>query len=671
MRILKYLCVVVCLFCAPLVARAAGGACPSGVTSFDSRTPSATPGPLSAIGVTSCFFVASNGSDSQDGTEEVHTTGNTGPWKHAPGMPNCASVCASTTIVAGEGVIFRGNDTWDFGNSSLANYTGGTWNFSPTGNSSNLIYLGVDPAWFSGSSWGRPIFNGDNTPAPGGTPGNGGVVSSCAFPAGTNFAFINEHGNEYVVLDNFEFTGLCWNDAPNNSDTHSYIDHFGGNSQLTSFKVFSNLYIHGWTHTAFTPSTCSQNPEVGVCNTVQGIRGNTQQEQGTLITHTVIDGADSDALSFSGVDSDGYDSEYNIFRYLGGTQIIDNCHVLHDNLFEHINNDQSNSTHSDMWFCNGEFPSNNFFYNNLIRFIGTDFNQPLSAVVWSTPPGGFTDYYFGNVGHDVNCAGNCNNFNQAHTGTSIALIYNNTWQSNGGAIWTNGAITTISFTDANNHYIGTGATTCAGPYAKTSIVNSGNVSCSGDIFQTLAAANAQGYTSANDFQPTAGTNKTVGAGANEFSQVSAFGPAFASSTTNGCTYVTNNHTVNCPAVNPNVRWTSISSPGGDAGAYLFTSGGATVATPTFLPVPGSYVGTQSVAISSSTAGATITYTTDGSTPVPGSHGTAYTGPILVSVTQTVKAIGSETGFTNSAVATGSFTISPPNTVMGSPAMLMQ
>ncbi len=84
----------------------------------------------------------------------------------------------------------------------------------------------------------------------------------------------------------------------------------------------------------------------------------------------------------------------------------------------------------------------------------------------------------------------------------------------------------------------------------------------------------------------------------------------------------------------------------------------TVATPTFSPAAGTYISTQSVAIATATADATIRYTSDGSAPTCAS-GTIYSGPVEVAVNTTLSAVGCATGKLDSAVASAEYVITPP------------
>ena len=82
-----------------------------------------------------------------------------------------------------------------------------------------------------------------------------------------------------------------------------------------------------------------------------------------------------------------------------------------------------------------------------------------------------------------------------------------------------------------------------------------------------------------------------------------------------------------------------------------------VATPVFSPAAGTYSTAQSVKITDATAGATIYYTINGTTPTPAS--TKYTAAIAVKAAETIKAIAVAAGHTESAVASATYTIGTP------------
>lgn len=122
----------------------------------------------------------------------------------------------------------------------------------------------------------------------------------------------------------------------------------------------------------------------------------------------------------------------------------------------------------------------------------------------------------------------------------------------------------------------------------------------------------------------------------------AISPAAGSSTTtvSGCggTWSSSPYTFNMPASNCPVTATFQ----------------GTAAAPTASPGAGSYAAAQNVALSDTTPGAAIHYTTDGSTPNCSS--TTYSTPVNVASSQTIKAIACATGYTNSPILTAAYTI---------------
>ena len=117
-----------------------------------------------------------------------------------------------------------------------------------------------------------------------------------------------------------------------------------------------------------------------------------------------------------------------------------------------------------------------------------------------------------------------------------------------------------------------------------------------------------------------------------------------------------------PSIAPGVTSTVIVTATGVAdptasGIAVITlpSTASTTASPSFSPGQGTYSGTQSVTISTTTSGASIRYTTDGSTPTS-TVGIVYAGPVSVSSSLTLKAIAYRTGMSDSAVTSASYII---------------
>ena len=130
-------------------------------------------------------------------------------------------------------------------------------------------------------------------------------------------------------------------------------------------------------------------------------------------------------------------------------------------------------------------------------------------------------------------------------------------------------------------------------------------------------------------------------------------------TTNGTTPSTSSTKYTGPiTVSATETIRAIAAVSGDnnsaVGSATYTITDPVAAAPTFSLASGTYSAGQSVSLSDATAGATIYYTTNGTTPSTSS--TKYTGTITVSATETIEAIAVATGYSNSALSTATYTI---------------
>ena len=92
-----------------------------------------------------------------------------------------------------------------------------------------------------------------------------------------------------------------------------------------------------------------------------------------------------------------------------------------------------------------------------------------------------------------------------------------------------------------------------------------------------------------------------------------------------------------------------------------------VATPVISPAGGEVAAGTAVTISCATSGATVYYTTDGSTPTTSSA--VYSGAITVNSAMTVKAMAAKNGYyTNSSVAAAAFTIKVEAVAVSTPVI---
>lgn len=499
-----------------------------------------------------CFFIAANGSDSNSGASE------SSPWLHAPGMANCAAICASTTIAGGKGFIFRGGDTWHFGNSGALPFAGvvnncdfnasksaGLCLASKHGSSGNPIYYGVDPGWFSGSSWTHPILTSDNplTPKPGAFRDS---VASCTYQVGKDNTLVSLESSSWIVLDGLELTGLC-SKTLNGAGGDVYVVENGGAN-----NTYEHLYIHGWTH---IPFACSGG--TGYCFNLRAFQGS--QNAGDLHLQNVIDGSDSDPGGLGAVFGGAYHYSGNVFRYTAQI-VVNNMHLWHDNLFEHWFAPGDGNAHGNVYEESGEVAGTNAFYNNVMRHLCTDSGTGTTCngdpLIWPEPSVGTTDYLFNNVVYDVNPNLEYLNIGQnGNVGNQGPLtIFNNLFQVNSGGagtIWGCSASGfAFPFTAANNHYI----TDASTPYSST---------CSGqgkfvtELVMSNATAAADGYTTAQTFaySPTSGSAPTVGTGTNEQSLCAALSSAGLSDATAACqsdthyacNFSSSAHTVSCPS----------------------------------------------------------------------------------------------------------------------------
>jgi hypothetical protein len=448
----------------------------------------------------STCYISAAGSDSNSGATPTLA------WQHAPGMTSATGNAASQAPVAADSYYFRGGDTWHFGNSGASPYTGGAWVWTWSGSSGSPIYIGVLITFFTGGSWVRPIFTGDN-------PTSTSFVSSCTYNQGSNFAFLRTASQSYITVDNFEWMGICIGTAP--SSESEFI-----NAGASTNQTFTNNFVHGWTEV-----NCTGCDGVAVLYAIS-------TTSGLVFKNNVIDGSDSFCTSANNCTMFvlyGSVSEfaYNFLNYVASGWDGGTLSIAHDNTFEHMyqSYDLAGGQHSDVLESPGYTQTTTCsIYNN--AFLHIDDGETVNP---SCP----TINFFNNFMWDIGNAANALILDPNSAGSMTANIVNNTWDTPDKSY---GGSSNISVSIArspgpacsgcivnfeNNHFIGFSPQALSTVY----VISQGTATVSdlgGEVFQSEATANGQGYVSGNNYAPTSSSGATVGAGNNLTGSCSMF-----------------------------------------------------------------------------------------------------------------------------------------------------
>lgn len=477
-------------------------------------------------------------------------------------MVGCVSKCRITPD-PGDSIILKGGVTWPNGTM--------TWTISYSGDSTLVIYLGVDQTWYNGSTWTRPILNGGGAIVTGG-PGKN--------------VFVLITGN-YVTFDNIEFTGLYWNPSYEVYGDTIYIDTGGAR-----YNLIEHCYFHGWSHenNRLDPNGGS-NPHV-----IQGDTHTPSGNVGSSVSYCVFNGADATTVG-SGLDGGttgtavyggppGFDHNY-VGHMSNG--VIGTLSSIHDNTVEYINNGYFNE-HMNGFEVNTDNPYASWqpmvsgakgigllLYNNVLRHMCSG----CITIVWG-PWNSNTSYVFNNIAWDLT------NSNTFESGRAVAgapfgasFMANNTLEcgpDNKSTSYTCVYVDRSGVTSSllyNNHLI----TSNEVPYQPAT-------TSSNQVVQTLGAAKRREYTSSETyvFSPARDRSATVGAGKNLTSTCS-LSPLLAplcQDTTYGVLYNPSDNTVTSPARAPCNRPKTGSW---DAGAYQFSCADGSASPTGTRPLP--------------------------------------------------------------------------------------
>ncbi|MBZ5660252.1 MAG: MBG domain-containing protein [Acidobacteriia bacterium] len=535
------------------------------------------------------YVDADSGLDSNSGLTK------NAPWQHAPGMATCSSNCSLIALAGGDHIVLKGGAAWNGANFPMVVH----WSGTP----GNPITFGVDPTWFKGAAWARPVFDLTN-----------GVW---------NVAPVLANSVNYVVFDNLEIA----NEQVDQKYTwppRSALSVNGGSN-----VTIQNCSIHGWS--IQNPVLDSDSDPIGGIAFYNGSTGG-------VVRNCVLDGspeADSGIGIYGGAVIQG-----NIIKNMpNGIQVVDpGIDVSGNQIFNVTYSADPGKQQNGILVQGG-----GNVYNNIVHDVVPGAFAVYLESAWSGA--GNTQSVYNNLvwnpgdNSDVTVDPDALAFELR----SNQLIYNNTLSAGSAACVsvTPRNFSPTSLTVENNHCISdlaasqawcwfvAGANNGCGPVM--------NLTFGNNVLMTTSTATSGGYTSSNSFQPSAGNKDTVGAGLNLSALCGSIGAALCSDR------------LGVPRPAGSTPW--------DAGAYLFQS------VPVSLP-PAITAQPMNVAVAVGQA-ATFSVVATGTGPlsyawykngivIAGAASSAYTTPVAAATdnaAQFAAVVSSALGSVTSSAAT--------------------
>lgn len=500
------------------------------------------------VHATTYYIDYDNGSDAYDGTEKTHTTGTTGPWKHAPGMIGSSdnvlayettNSSSSNTDVAGDSFIFKGGVTWtnDCFSWNWRNGGGTGWTVGV-----DAVYFGVDQTWYDGASWTRPIFDAQGSDITENTKGSPSTTCSMV-------KFYNQ-ADGVIIIDNLEFTGMIHLDNATRNSPYE-VDR-SMVALYCSVVEMKNCYLHGWSHAAtyttedyYAPAeryyeawVAGEDADTHVADNFRVISTN----QGSSITSVrlhdnYIDGSDASptpgdmAMAWKGKATYFYN---NYVAYVQNGQAAFKTNFIFGNTFKYVATVSDfdvtahHQVHEDENMDGGDV----YIFNNFVD--GNRFGYDW----FMYPREGMDVFIFNNVSiNDISAMAAISNKYQT-AGNTTARVFNNTNENtstdNGYGIGINASDYGYPLTGyiQNNHIINESSSNY------TSYLS--GVTESNEAHDTTANNATDGYTDGSDyaFKPTLETGATVGTGTNLSSVCSGFSSDSIADPATACTYDT-------------------------------------------------------------------------------------------------------------------------------------